>query len=98
MLLSSESGSVDDVFDCIPPYKQEELFRPAVHKVIVSEGSMERALYGKPPRLSEITQGTARSGTSNWLPGLVSQSAILRDLSELTWRRLRHGRITLTPT
>jgi hypothetical protein len=35
---------------------------------------------------------------NQWLPGLVSQSAILRDLSELTWRRLRHGRITLVLT
>jgi hypothetical protein len=62
-------ASFGDVFDCIPPFQQKELFRLVIHKVIVSEGSMELALYGKPPELGQMTQGTARSQTSNWLPG-----------------------------
>jgi hypothetical protein len=45
----------------------------------------------------ECFAGSSQS-ENHWLPGLVSQSAILRDLSDLTWRRLRHGRITLAPT
>ena len=34
----------------------------------------------------------------DWLPGLVSESVILRDLTALTWQRRRHGRVTLAPT
>jgi len=61
-------ASFGDVFDYIPPIQQKELFRFVIHKVIVSEESLELALYGKPPQLSEMPQGAARSVTSNWLP------------------------------
>ena len=57
-----------EVFECIPPYQQKELFRLVIHKAVISEESLELALYSKPPQLSEMTQGAARSGTSNWLP------------------------------
>ena len=60
-------SSFGDVFDCIPPFQQKELFRLVIHKAIISEESLELALYGKPPQLSEMTQGAARSVTSNWL-------------------------------
>jgi hypothetical protein len=38
-------------------------------KAVVSRNQLELTLYAKPPQLSEMTQGAARSGTSNWLPG-----------------------------
>ncbi len=38
------------------------------------------------------------TGLVEWLPGLVSESAILWDLTALTWRRPRHGRIILAST
>ena len=60
-------ASFGDVFDCIPRFQQKELFRLVIHKALVSEESLELALYGKPPQLSDMTQGAARSGTSNWL-------------------------------
>ncbi len=62
-------ASFGEVFEYIPPYQQKELFRLVIHKAIISEESLELALYGKPLQLTEMTQGAARSGTSNWLPG-----------------------------
>ena len=43
--------------------------RLVLHKAVVSHNHMELALYGKPPELSHMTQGAARSQTSDWLPG-----------------------------
>ena len=85
-------ASFSEVFECRPPYQQKKLFRLVVHKAIVSEESLELALYGKPPQLSEMAQGAARSGTSNWLPGLVSQSAVLWDRVYLERTRMAKGR------
>jgi hypothetical protein len=42
--------------------------RLVLHKAVVSRDHMEFALYGRPPELSEVTQNTARSQTSSWLP------------------------------
>ena len=61
-------GNFTEVFHEIPPYQQKELMRLVLHKAVLKPDSMELALYGKPPQLSQMTQGAARSQTSNWLP------------------------------
>ena len=88
-------SNFNEVFDCIPPYQQKELMRLVLHKAVVSHNHMELALYGKPPELSHMTQGAARSQTSDWLPGLVSQSVILWDRVCLEWTRIAKGRLTV---
>lgn len=61
-------ASFGEVFDGIPPYQQKVLIRLVLQKAVVSRDQLKLALYAKPPRLSELTQGAARSQTSNWLP------------------------------
>ena len=98
-IVAGALANFSDVYDHIPPYKRKELIRLVLQKAVASKDhGIVLALFGKPGNVSEKARDDSRSETSAWLPGLVSQSAMLRDLSELTWRRLRHGRITLVPT
>ena len=58
-----------NVWESLAPYQQKELMRLVLQKAVVSNEQLELALYGKPPQLSEMTQGAARSQTPDWLPG-----------------------------
>ncbi len=94
-LVTEALANFSEVFEHIPPYQQRELMRLVLYKAVVSHDHMELALYGRPPELSEMTQNTARFQTSDWLPGLVSQSVLLWDRVRLAASRSARGRGTL---
>lgn len=64
-----------DLFDSLPPYRQKELFRLTVNKVLLSDEEIKIALYGRPPEkgLLDICETGIRSQTVNWLPGKVNR-------------------------
>jgi len=96
-LIMTALGRFAEVFEGMAPYQQKELIRLVVHKVVVSREAMELGLYARMPEMRAVPPTRSRSQTPNWLPGLVSGSAILRDLTAMTWQRRRHGRVTLAP-
>ena len=59
-----------DLFDSLPPYRQKELLRLTVNKVILSDKEIKIALYGQSPEkgLLNISETGIRSQTVNWLP------------------------------
>ena len=82
-------------FERVPRAGKKELVPLVLQKTLVSHDHMELALYGKPPELSEMPQETARSETSNWLPGRVSGSVVLWDWLELGFRPSTRGRLVI---
>ena len=56
-LVAEALANFTDVFEHIPPYKQKELIRLVLHKAIASSEGIDLTLYGKPPQLSDMTQG-----------------------------------------
>ncbi|MBN1181826.1 MAG: recombinase family protein [Bacteroidales bacterium] len=60
-----------DLFDSLPPYRQKELLKLTVNKIIVSDKQIKIALYGQPPdkELLEIYETGKRSQTLDWLLG-----------------------------
>ena len=59
-----------DLFDSLPPYRQKELLKLTIHKVLLSEKEIKIALYGRSPEkgLLNISETGIRSQTVNWLP------------------------------
>jgi hypothetical protein len=67
------------VFAELKPYQQKELMRAVLHKAILGPDYLEIGLYGRPPELRPLSKGDSRSQESKWLPGQMSDSAILWD-------------------
>jgi hypothetical protein len=77
-----------EVFAEIKPYQQKELTRLVLHKAILGSDYLKIGLYGRPSEVRPIAEGEPRSQTFDWLPGQMSESAILWDLSGLVIRRM----------
>ena len=87
-----------EIFGQIPPYQQRDLVKLVVHRVELASDSMKMALYGRVAAVGPVSEG-ARIGISEWLRGLVSQSAVLWDTVRLRVKRVAkgHTRITILP-
>jgi site-specific DNA recombinase len=87
-----------EVFDHIPPHKQKELLRLVLHKAILTEDTVKIALYGRPPEIGMVMKASgARCQMGDWLPGLVSQSAILWDIAGIAAKRIARGQVRKSP-
>jgi hypothetical protein len=85
-----------EVFAEIKPYQQKELMRLVLHKAILGPDYMKMALYGRPPAIGPLSGSESRFQTFDWLPGLVSQSAILWDIVRITAKRIARGQVRLS--
>ena len=79
-----------DVYACLKPHEQKELVRLVVHRAEVHDRKIVLEINGSAPTVlaGAPSQGASRFGSSNWLPGLVSQSAI-RDAFAISLRSLK---------
>jgi hypothetical protein len=66
-----------------------------LHKAILGRDYMKMALYGRPPEIGPLSESESRFQTFDWLPELVSQSAILWDLLALEFKHLAGGRVKI---
>jgi hypothetical protein len=91
-------GQFSEVFSQLPPYQQKELVRLVVHRVELAEDCMKMALYGRVPAIVPVCaqEGVSRCQTSNWLPGLVSQSVVLWDGVGLLAKHVAKGHTQVT--
>ena len=71
--------------------------RLVLHKAILGPDYMKMALYGRPPEVGPLSGSESRFQTFDWLPGLVSQSAILWDMSVIAPMRIEKGKTGITP-
>jgi site-specific DNA recombinase len=91
-------SDVTEIFDNLQPQQQRELLRLVLHRAEVGETEVALALYGQPPDVKEYLQSkVAQSLPKNseppkTLPGLVSQSVVLRCLFPFVLRRLSGGK------
>jgi hypothetical protein len=89
-------GDFSEVFREIKPYEQKELMRLVLHKAILGPDYMKMALYGRPPAIGPLSGSESRFQTFDWLPGLVSQSAILWDIVRIKAKRIARGHVRLS--
>jgi hypothetical protein len=85
-----------EVFAEIKPYQQKELMRLVLHKAILRPDYMKMALYRRPPAIGPLSVSESRFQTFDWLPGLVSESAIVWDTVRATTKRIARGHVTLS--
>jgi len=59
-----------NIFNSLPPYRQKELLKLTIHKVLLSDKEIKIALYGKSPEkgLLNVSETGIRSQTVHWLP------------------------------
>lgn len=93
-LVVAAISSFGELFDGTPTYQQKELLRLMLQEAVVSGERLELALYAKPHQVNDDNSGVGRSETSNWLPGLASQSVVLWDRVCLEGNE---GRRTVSP-
>jgi hypothetical protein len=74
-----------------------------IANVKISEDALEISIHGRPAPEEVLEKLRApgmhsprRSETSTWLPGLMSQSAVVRDYRALKTGRRRANRLVLT--
>jgi hypothetical protein len=67
-----------------------------LHKAILGPDKLKMGLYGRPPEVKQLHEGDSRFQRLDWLPGLVSQSAILWDIVRITAKRIARGRVRLS--
>jgi hypothetical protein len=91
-------SQVTEVFAHLQPYQRKELARLILHRAEVKKDGVRLAFYGQPPDVKEYLQSqVAQSLPKNpeppkTLPGLVSQSVLLRCPFPFVLRRLSGGR------
>ncbi len=96
-------GKFRSLYQTLPPYQQREGIRLVIANVRISEDALEISILGRPApeevleklRAPEI-HSPRRSERSTWLPGLMSQSAVVRDYRALDVGRRRANRLVLT--
>ena len=108
--VGDEDGAIPDCFQVIPPrlcFEQRKILDILLSNSTLAGGKVEvelkevfQILADGVAEENELKSKRASKDARNeiWLPGLVSESAILRDLTALNWQRRRYGRITLAPT
>jgi hypothetical protein len=91
------------LYQTLPPYQQREGIRFVIANVKISEDALEISILGRPAPEEVLEKLRApgmhsprRSETSTWLPGLMSQSAVVRDYRALEVGRRRANRLVLT--
>jgi hypothetical protein len=86
-----------DVFQHIPPHEQKEPLRLMVHKAVLTEDTVKIALCGRPPEIGPVLKpAEARCQMGEWLPGQMSESAVLWDRFALEINRVVGGHLTIT--
>jgi len=96
-------GKFRSLYQTLPPYQQREGIRLVVANVKISEDALEISILGRPAPEEALEKLRApgihaprRSERSTWLPGLMSQSAVVRDYRVLEISRWRANRLVLT--
>jgi hypothetical protein len=66
----------------ISRHKQKKLLRLVVHKAVLTEDTVKIALYGRHPEIGPILKpAEARCQMGEWLPGQMSESVVLWDMT-----------------
>ena len=96
-------GKFRSLYQKLPPYQQREGIRLVIANVKISEEALEISIHGRPAPEEILEKLRApgihaprRSERSTWLPGLMSQSAVVRDYRALKVGRRRANRLVLT--
>jgi hypothetical protein len=91
------------VYARLQPYQRKELIRLVVARAEVSESSLRLQFHGNPASEEVFDKVRAPEGITlrrfepvKWLPGLMSQSAVVRDYRALETGRRRANRLVLT--
>jgi len=84
-------GRFPEVYTCLKPFEQKELIHLVLRRAEVTDRQIVLEINGNVPAVLAGTsaRSASRSVTPNWLPGLISQSA-LRDVFSIRLRSLAH--------
>jgi hypothetical protein len=92
-----------DIYAKLPPYQRRELIGLVLLKAEVTESQLRLSFHGRPaaPEVFEKisapgARAPRRAEPFEWLPGLTSQSAVVRDYRALEVGRRRANRLVLT--
>ena len=95
-LVTQALTDFSEVFAEIKPYQQKELMRLVLHKAILGPDYVKIALYGRPPEIGPVSEAGPRFQTLKWLPGQMSESAILWDSVAVVARPIARGHVRLS--
>jgi len=82
-LVTRAIANFSEVFRGLQPYRQKELMRPVLHKATLGPECLKLGLYGRPPEVGPLSGSESRFQTLKWLPGQMSESAVLWDMATL---------------
>ena len=92
-----------EIYAKLPPYQRRELIGLVLLKAEVTENQLRLSFHGRPaaPEVFEKisapgARASRRAEPFEWLPGLMSQSAVVRDYRALEVGRRRANRLVLT--